>query len=162
VSQTCKNYFRTLDRDDVADLFDKYMEEPPGKILVDPVNADAIKLPHSFYRGPVAALIGPDTYSSAEILADAMKTYNLAELFGQPTSEPANQYGEVCRTVLPNSGITLAAPSALFIRADGNAETAEPVVPHHLIPPGPARPGLDPALDAARRWLATQPPGTVN
>ena len=86
-----------------------------------------------------------------------MKTYNLAELFGQPTSEPANQYGEVCQTVLPNSGITLAAPSAYFIRADGNADTGDPVVPHHVVPPGPPQPGIDPVLDAARRWITTQP-----
>ena len=157
VSQTCKDYFHSLDREELSEQFAIYLKEPPGKLLIEPVQVESLKLPKLAFKGPVAALIGPDTYSSAEILADAMRTYDLAELFGQPTSEPANQYGEVCQTVLPNSGITLAAPSAYFIRADGNADTGDPVVPHHVVPPGPLQPGIDPVLDAARRWISTQP-----
>jgi C-terminal processing protease CtpA/Prc len=157
VSQICQDYFRALDREELSRQFADYLNEPPGKLLIEPVDAKTLKLPKLAFKGPVAALIGPDTFSSAEILADAMKTYNLVELFGQPTGEPANQYGEVCQTVLPNSGITLAAPSAYFIRADGNADTGDPVFPHHLVSPGPAQSGVDPVLDAARRWIGAQP-----
>lgn len=160
VSRTCQDYFRALDREELSPQFSDYLKEPPGKLLIEPVDVKTLKLPRLAYKGPVAALIGPDTFSSAEILADAMKTYNLAELFGQPTGEPANQYGEVCQTVLPNSGITLAAPSAYFIRADGNADTGDPVFPHHMVAPGPVRLGADPVLDAARRWIDTQPSAT--
>lgn len=158
VSQACKNYFRRLGREDTFKQFARYQEEPVGKLLIDPVTVATARPPKFAFKGPVAALIGPDTFSSAEFLADAMKTYDLVTLFGQPTGEPANQFGEVCHAVLPNSGITVAAPSARFTRADGNADTADPVFPHHLVQESPPTRGSDPALDAARRWIAAQAP----
>jgi len=161
VSQACKNYFRGLGREDLFKQFERYQEEPVGKLLIDPVTVESARPPKIVFKGPVAGLIGPDTFSSAEFLADAMKTYDLVTLFGQPTGEPANQYGEVCHAVLPNSGITVAAPSARFTRADGNADTSDPVFPHHLVQASPPAQGSDPVLDAARRWIAAQAPAAT-
>ncbi len=77
-------------------------------------------------------------------------------IFGERISEPANMYGEVCEATLPQTGIRIGAPSALFVRADGDAESKDPVVPD--VPVGGGMPGAlsDPVLDAARRWLRSQ------
>src|SRR5262249_5674908 len=108
------------------------------------------------YDGPVAVLIGPGTISSAAILADTVKTYHLAALFGAPITEPANMYGEVCQTTLPRTGIRIGAPSAFFIRDDGDAATNDPVVPDVPVGSDSTDPASDPALNAARRWLKSQ------
>jgi C-terminal processing protease CtpA/Prc len=160
VSQSCKDYFATLDREVREEYFKEYRTKPVGTTVVDAIEVKSYDLPKLAFKGPVATLIGPETFSSATILADAMKTYGLATLFGQPTGEPANQYGEVCQKVLPHSNITVAAPSAFIVRADGDAETLDPVFPDFPVEDDRSRPGFDPVLDAARRWIAAQSAGT--
>ena len=85
-----------------------------------------------------------------------MQTYGLARIFGQPTTEPANMYGEVCQATLSNSGISITAPSAYFIRANGDAASDGPILPD--VPVGGASNGTasDAALGAAREWLRSQ------
>jgi C-terminal processing protease CtpA/Prc len=58
------------------------------------------------FRGPVALLIGPRTFSSALDCAIAAKNYGLATLIGEETSEPVNTTGEVIKIGTRFSGIT--------------------------------------------------------
>jgi len=155
VSQTCQDWYGTYDAEQ-GKFFKTYRAMPAGELLVNPVAEDAPDAAPYPYAGPVAVLIGPGTFSSAEILADAISTYHLATLFGEPTSEPANLYGEVCEASLPHSGIRVAAPSALFVRADGDTKSSGPVKPDIPVNEEVADPRTDPALDAARRWIGAR------
>ena len=157
VSHTCQDWYGTF-KGEQAEYFKDYRAKPAGQMLVNSV-AERWPLPAPYpYGGPVAVLIGPGTFSSAEIMADAIGAYHLATLFGEPTSEPASLYGEVCEASLPHSGIRVAAPSAYFVRANGDEKSVAPVMPDVPVDEDPVRPGSDPALDAARSWIRNQPP----
>lgn len=159
VSQTCKNYFKAYDKEmrEPAE-FETYQKARVGETLIESIDSRTLAIPNFVtYSGPLALLIGPDTHSAAAVMADTMKTYDLGELFGQPTSEPANLYAEPCHTTLPNSQIQVGVPSALFIRANGDDKSLDPVFPDHLIADEPG--GSDRVLDAAKRWIEGQVPG---
>lgn len=156
VSRSCQQWYQAFDEEQ-RQYFSDYLSEQPGKTLVvrrSPERRAPTVM--NLYDGPVAALIGPGTASSATILADAMKTYGLARVFGQPTTEPANMYGAVCQATLSHSGISITAPSALFIRANGDATSDGPIQPD--VPVDGAMNGStsDATLNAARLWLRTQ------
>ena len=155
VSRTCQEWYATESDRDPQHL-KPYLAARPGQILDAQLKEKRPQMSTLAYKGPVAALIGPGTFSSAAILADAMSTYHLATLFGRPTTEPANQYGEVCEAPLPNSGIHVGGPSALVVRANGDASSRGPVVPDVLIDSDPADPKEDPTLDAARGWIRSR------
>ena len=53
------------------------------------------------FDGPVAFLIGPGTFSSANILANSIGDFHLAELIGRDTAEIPNNYGMACPVILP-------------------------------------------------------------
>lgn len=59
----------------------------------------------------------------------------------------------MCQATLPHSGIRVAAPSALFVRANGDAGNRDPVEPDVPVAEEAADPRTDPALDAARSWI---------
>jgi C-terminal processing protease CtpA/Prc len=153
VSSTCQHWYEKQDASERR-YFQDYLAWPAGQIIVS--SQSPTQAPPAVghrYEGPVAALIGPGTISSGAILADSIKTFHLAMIFGGPISEPANMYGEVCETTLPQTGIRIGAPSALFIRADGDAASTDPVVPDIPVEDDAAGSSVDPVLDAARRWL---------
>ena len=108
------------------------------------------------FRGPVCVLIGPRTFSSAMMTTDAIATYGLAHLIGEPTGGVPTDLGEVGFQRLPNSGIVVAFCTALFIRADGNEQNNSPVMPDELVP---FEPGRDAPLEAAIRWVKRQSEG---
>ncbi|MEM6298552.1 MAG: S41 family peptidase [Bacteroidota bacterium] len=91
------------------------------------------KHPKDFFEGKVAVLIGPQTFSSANFLADAIKTYELATLIGQPTGELTNDFGEQLSFELPNSGISFGLSSAYDIGADNDLDKVSPVQPDIFI-----------------------------
>ena len=74
-------------------------------------------------------LIGPSTFSSANFLADAVKTYHISTLIGLATGENTNDFGELLAFTLPNSGNPIFVSSAYDIGADGNPNLFEPVYP---------------------------------
>ena len=108
------------------------------------------------FRGPVCVLIGPRTFSSAMMTTDAIATYGLAHLIGEPTGGVPTDLGEVGFQLLPNSGIVVAFCTALFIRADGNEQDNSPVMPDELVP---FESGRDAPLEAAIRWVDRQSEG---
>ena len=85
--------------------------------------------PKNYFTGKTCVLIGPSTFSSANFLADAIKTYKLSTLIGSATGELTNDFGEVIDFTLPNSGNYIYVSSTYDIGANGNATLFEPVYP---------------------------------
>lgn len=112
------------------------------------------------FRGRTAFLIGPGTFSSATMLADAVATHGLGALVGRPTGGVPNMLGEIGFTRLPSSGMIVSFCSAQTVRANGDATDPSPVMPTIPVPdrafgnPNPGRLSPDPDVDAALRWIA--------
>lgn len=85
--------------------------------------------PKNYYNGKTCFLIGPNTFSSANFLADAIKTYKLSTLIGSATGEFTNDFGEQLNFTLPNSGNYIYVSSTYDIGANGNPKLFEPVYP---------------------------------
>lgn len=92
------------------------------------------------YKGKVFVLIGAHTFSSANMLANTIQDYNLATLAGEPSGEPANDYGELIVLKLPNTGFTFSTSTKHFIRANGNIKDPNPVLPTYKIADDPSTP----------------------
>lgn len=93
------------------------------------------------FRGKILVLIGPHTFSSANMLANTIQDYKLATLIGEPSGEPANDYGELIFLKLPNTGFTFTTSTKQFIRANGNAKDRNPVLPQFMVKDNPLTPG---------------------
>jgi hypothetical protein len=85
------------------------------------------------FTGPVAVLIGPGTFSSSNIVANAIQDYGLAELIGRDTAEIPNNFGMPCEIVLPHTRITLDVPSNYFVRANGDEADHSDVHPNIVV-----------------------------
>jgi hypothetical protein len=59
--------------------------------------------------GHLFAIIGPATFSAAQMLADALEKYTKVIFVGEPSGSKGNAYGDSRRITLPNSGITVRA-----------------------------------------------------
>lgn len=85
--------------------------------------------PQDYFKGKHCFLIGPNTFSSANFLADAVKTFKLSTLIGQSTGELTNDFGELVEFQLPISGSYFFVPSTFDIGTDNNLESMKPVEP---------------------------------
>jgi hypothetical protein len=112
------------------------------------------------FTGSVVVLIGPRTFSSAVMVADAIATYDLATLAGQPTGGVPSSHGEVGFARLARSGLIVSFSSALFIRASGDGSDSSPVLPDVLLSQDQVADDKDPQLQAAVRLIRNreQPP----
>ncbi len=110
------------------------------------------------FDGPWCLLIGPATFSSAMMLANAVGDFGLAPLFGAETGGVPNAFGEIYSCDLPNSRLQLQVSSAYFVRANGDGEDRRGVLPTHPVVSTPEddAAGRDPTLEAARAWLLEQ------
>ena len=72
------------------------------------------------YNGKVAVLIGTGTFSSANMLTNAIKDYQMATLIGEPTAEPGNDFGEIFSFMLPRTHIVATTAIKMFMRANGD------------------------------------------
>jgi len=86
-------------------------------------------LPKNYFKGKTCFLIGPNTFSSANFLADAVKTYKLSTLIGTATGEYTNDFGEQISFSLPNSGCKVYVSSTYDIGANGDKTVLAPVHP---------------------------------
>lgn len=152
VSAACQRWHRANGTVPSASIR-RYLAAQPGEEIriANPLRNPRVS--RLTFRGPVAVLIGPETFSSGVILANAVGDFGLATLVGRPTAEPATGHGEICETLLPHSGITLTAPSALLVRANGDASDRNPVQPDILVHHGAGAAAEDPDLAAVRAWL---------
>jgi hypothetical protein len=105
-----------------------------------------------FFSRPWCVLIGPGTFSSALMLANAVGDLALAPLFGEPTGTAPNAFGEVYSCDLTHSRLSLGVSSAYYVRSNGDGEDPRPVLPTRplVLDPADARAGRDTALEAAR------------
>ncbi len=86
------------------------------------------------FTGPTCLLIGEGTFSSAMMLADAARTYDLMTTVGTPTGGIPTSLGELGFFELPNSRIRVQFCQKKFIRASGDLTDGGPVVPHITVP----------------------------
>lgn len=128
-----------------------YLNAPEGSILSDKPGQPQKPAPNPLrYQGKVFVLIGPNTFSSANMTVNAIQDYQLATLVGQPTGEPANDYGELLFLKLPNTGFTFATSTKQFVRANGNANDQHPVLPKYFVADDPSTP-QDEVLDFVKK-----------
>lgn len=114
-----------------ADFIEKYLNTPSHTVITDTANYGLItpeKVPY-YFTGKSCLLIGPNTFSSANFLADAVKTYKLTTLIGLPTGEYTNDFGEQLHFQLKNSSCYVFISSTYDIGANGNQSILQPVYP---------------------------------
>lgn len=139
VSQTYKEQLNERMKGEGAKEMPYYFEARNGSVLKSsaakpqpPIHNDLL------YKGAVLVLIGPKTFSSANMLANVIQDYHLATLVGEATGEPANDYGELIYLKLPYTGFTFSTSTKQFVRANGNAKDAGPVWPSYTVKDNPA------------------------
>lgn len=99
------------------------------------------------FRGKTAVLIGPGTFSSANMLANTIKDYKLARVFGQPTAEPGNDFGEVFSFMLPRTNIIARGATKMFVRANGDDKDFNGIQPDVLVE------DEERVVEEARNWI---------
>ena len=97
------------------------------------------------FRGKSCILISPYTFSSANMLADAVATYHLSTLIGQATGEYTNDFGEILTIQLPHSKAYLQIATTYDIGAAGNPKTLHTVQPDIMVEKN--------VLAFAKKWL---------
>ena len=106
-----------------------------------------------FFAGPVCFLTGPKTFSAAAELADVVKTYRLGVVIGEETGGVPNGFSNSgYEFVLPHSRMSVTISALRFVRASGNAEDRQPVMPDIVVRRSAADIGAsrDPVLERAR------------
>jgi len=136
------------------------MNGPDGKIVTMAESPEVHTPAERFFSRPVCVLIGPQTFSSAVDLADAIKTYHLATLVGEETGGRPNGFGEAYIFRLPHSQLAVSVSSALFIRASGDTTDHRGILPDFPAPrtAEDRGAGRDPAVDRFRALGETANP----
>ena len=84
--------------------------------------------------GHLFAIIGPATFSAAQMLADALEKYTNATFVGGPSGSKGNTYGDSRKIILPNSRSTVRA--AIYYWQDwypaSKRDTIAPQIPASL------------------------------
>lgn len=136
VSETLKDLFRAgVYRDIFGKRVEKlFLSKASGTFIhEDEYGLIKPKKKKNFFEGQACMLIGPQTFSSANFLADAVATYNLMPLIGLPTGEYTNDFGEQIEVALPATGLSATMSVAFDIGADGDADKIDVVHPDHHI-----------------------------
>jgi C-terminal processing protease CtpA/Prc len=147
VSKHYKAYLDIVKDDD-----EDYRKKDNGEMFeyINPATKKPLNNAFTF-NGKVAVLIGPNTFSSANMLADAIKEYQLATLFGEPTGECGNDYGETFDFMLSNTHIISRATSKMFIRASGDETDFSATTPNVFAKNINFK--SDAVLETAVRWI---------
>jgi len=87
------------------------------------------------FTGKVYLVTGPLTFSSANMLADAVKEYHMATVIGQSTGENTNDFGEGYLMELPNSKLKIQTTTTFDLGVDCNPNISHAVIPDKLIEP---------------------------
>ena len=118
------------EKNEGEDFMKEYMNTPNQEIIADFNDALIHPVsPKNYFNGKTCFLIGPNTFSSANLLADAVKTYKISTLIGAPTGENTNDFGEQISFTLQNSGCKIYVSSTYDIGANGDETIFEPVYP---------------------------------
>ncbi len=126
------------------------------KFPVNPrlVNAEGKRV--ATYDGPVAILVDSLSASASECFTGGMQSLRRVRVFGERTMGAAlpSQFDK-----LPNGDLFIHA-TADFVTGDGTRLEGRGVIPDEIVPLTRAAllGGRDPVLEAALRWVDTQPP----
>lgn len=121
--------------------------------LLDPFIAAIAERPEFRGRGAVIALIGRNTFSSAQLNAHSLRQRAGAVVIGGPTGQKPNAYGEVRQFALDRTGLRVFYSTKRFVTAEGDPESmmpdvlAEPTMRDTIA-------GRDVALEAAIAFTA--------
>lgn len=112
----------------------EYAHLANGENYTGPSEPESEPMRSPSFTGPTCLLIGESTFSSAMMLADAARTYDLMTTVGTPTGGIPTSLGELGFFELPNSRIRVQFCQKKFIRASGDLADGGPVVPHITVP----------------------------
>jgi C-terminal processing protease CtpA/Prc len=103
-------------------------------------------------KGHLFAIIGPATFSAAQMLADALEKYTNVTFVGEPSGSKGNAYGDSRKITLPNSGITVRA--SIYYWQDWHPQDTRDAITPRI--PAPLtfeayRDNVDPAIEAIER-----------
>jgi hypothetical protein len=143
-------------------LHDEIAATKPDKVAIDlrlnrggdgtliiPVIRALIQSESIDREGHLFAIIGPATFSAAQMLADALEKYTNVTFVGEPTGSKGNTYGDSRKIILPNSGITVR--TSIYYWQDwhpmDDREATVPQIPAPLTFDA-YRNNIDPALEA--------------
>lgn len=103
----------------------------------------------TIFEGRIYFITGAFTFSSANMLADAVKQYRLGTIIGEPTGESTNDFGETLNIELPATKVRMQLTTSFETGADCDRNHNHPVVPDILIKSGikEKTQGKDPILD---------------
>ncbi len=156
VSEEYKEFIREQSKTNpvyASGSFQSYLNYTTGEIISGSGGKPRKPGPRKLrYNGKVAVLTGPNTFSSANMLSNAIKDYGLATIIGEATGEPCNDYGELYWNKLPGTGLLFYTCSKQFIRANGNADDPNPVIPDIEVKQDP-KSLKDDVLEYAKSWL---------
>ena len=152
-SAACRDYYTRTKSESVYGRIQQTL--PAGQFVPVHGSFETAAVNPVRFDGPVAVLIGPGTFSAANILANAIGDFRLATLIGQDTAEFATNYVEPCSFSLPHTGLEVWAPSLLLQRADGKREGDRDHVHPDIVTrrPPDSPTGADPDIETARRYL---------
>jgi hypothetical protein len=101
-------------------LHDEIANTNPDKLVIDlrqnrggdgtlivPLIRSTIQSESIDRPGHLFGIIGPATFSAAQMLSDALERYTNIIFVGEPTGSKGNTYGDSRKIILPNSGITV-------------------------------------------------------
>ena len=121
--------------------------------LIPPLLRSIIQSESIDRRGHLFGIIGPATFSAAQMLADVMERYPNVQFVGEPSGSKGNAYGDPRKIVLPHSGITVRA--SIYYWQEGHPaddrEATVPEIPAPLTFEDYCR-GIDPALEAIQHY----------
>lgn len=103
------------------------------------------------FKGKVCFLIGPYTFSSANMLSATIKDFKLATLIGEPTGEAGNDYGELCNIELPQTGWIAFTSTTAWVRPNNDKTNPNPIFPDYLVEKSQSN--EDNVLKFAMKWL---------
>jgi len=126
----------------------KLWNAPEGRIVVFEDERQRPREEPRRYRGPLAWLIGPGTFSSAVSLAAGAEDCGRGLLVGAETGGMVNGFGEVIPFRLEHTQLGAQISTAFFVRAGGDRSVRGGVRPSLVVRPEPGQAG-DPVLEAA-------------
>lgn len=130
ISQQYKDYLISQ-----GDSVSEYLSKPNGSIWeLGNCKPEKPKFKNNnIFNGKIILITGPFTFSSANMFADGVKKYKLAEIVGTNTGENTNDFGEVYSFALPNSKITMHTTTSFDLGTDCLYKKYEPVKPNIVI-----------------------------
>lgn len=88
---------------------------------------------NNVFNGKIILITGPFTFSSANMFADGVKKYKLAEIVGTNTGENTNDFGEVYSFTLPKTKIKMQVTTSFDLGTNCLSKELEPVKPDIVI-----------------------------